>query len=193
MDSPSSPPALEIDGRYLQQFFVRCRAAEKKLRLRHELSGPGEWRGGWGKDVLLLRPAEAAPEHRKLVPHAAGGRHDGLAAVQPHGAPRLLCLLPPRRSYLGDASPTQDAIIADLGLSLSEVTLFSRLCIPPLPCNAYTCLMLLGLVFFYAVLALWIIIQRRRDGRRHLQWATCRVYRPQGGETTVLSVLFCLC
>ena len=93
----------------------------------------------------------------------------------------------------GYSSPTQDAIIADLGLSLSEVTLFSRLCIPPLPCNAYTCLMLLGLVFFYAVLALWIIIQRRRDGRRHLQWATCRVYRPQGGETTVLSVLFCLC
>jgi SP family facilitated glucose transporter-like MFS transporter 8 len=32
----------------------------------------------------------------------------------------------------GYSSPTQDAIIADLGLSLSEVTLFSRLMRPSL-------------------------------------------------------------
>lgn len=93
----------------------------------------------------------------------------------------------------GYSSPTQDAIIADLGLSLSEVnpSLFPRwCCIPPLvPCNVCTCLMLLALFFFYAVLALRIVIKRRGNGRRHIQWATCRVYRTQGGENTIL---FCL-
>ena len=92
-----SGSALKIDRP------IKFGALRRIGRSRHELPGPGEWRGGWGPDVLRVRPAEAAPQQRELVPDAAAGGHNGLTAIQPHGAPRLLRLLHPRRLCLGHA------------------------------------------------------------------------------------------
>lgn len=75
---------------------AHLRLIPTEFRVQDELPGSGERRGGWGTDILGVGPAEAAPQHRQLVPDA-GGRGHGLAAVQPHGAARFVYLLAPRR------------------------------------------------------------------------------------------------
>jgi hypothetical protein len=91
-----SPRALSGGG---SCSWCPIEAGPRNFPVQHELPGPGERRGGWGADILGVGTAEATPQHRELVPDA-GGRGNGLAAVQPHGAAWLLRLRAPGRPSL---------------------------------------------------------------------------------------------
>jgi hypothetical protein len=81
----------------------------------------------------------------------------------------------------GYSSPTQDAIIRDLNLSISEVLPLPGIFIFSLTVNepfASSCLK----ITLTAVLGVWLAVERGRHGWGDCQWTAGRVHWPQRGE-----------